>query len=159
MFRHALSRLQDAIDTFFDNSTNGFTANNVQEAIEEVEFIAAPLIVPILLTHNGTLSNNTFLGYDNLLPGDSTPVIAPITGNFTVFTWSNSRSFADFELEFRKNTTVGTPFFSWSVNNTKTASVVLPTPEPFTAGDEIYVKYVDQGFNASDAAVVLGFKS
>ena len=143
----------------FDNDTNGFISEDVQEAIEEVEALASPLRVPINLVYNGTLSNGDFIGYSNLLPGDATPVIVPITGSFVEFTWSNNTASADFALEFRRNTTVGTPFFTWSVDNTQTAAVVLPTPEPFTIGDEIYVKYVDEGTNARDAAIVLLFKS
>lgn len=139
--------------------SNGFVKKNVQEAIEEVQLIAEPLIVPIILVHNGRLSNNEFIGYSNLLPGDDTPIIAPITGNFVGFTWSNDDAGADFALEFRKNTTGGAAFFTWSVDNTQTADVTLGTPQPFTAGDRIYVKYIDEGNNASDAAIVLKFKA
>jgi len=142
----------------FDNDTNGFTSDNVQDAIEEVEDIATPLRVPINLIYNGTLSNGDFIGYSNLLPGDDTPVIIPITGSFVEFTWSNKNASADFALEFRLNSTVGTPFFTWSVDNTQTAAVIVP-PEPVTIGDEIYVKYIDEGSNASDAAIVLLFRS
>ena len=61
---------------------NGFISTNTQEAIEELLNIAAPLRVPISLIYNGTLSNGNFIGYSNLLPGDATPIIIPITGFF-----------------------------------------------------------------------------
>ena len=143
----------------FDNEGNGFDSDNVQDAIEEVDSEINPLRVPINLIYNGTLSNGDFIGYSNLLPGDETPIIIPITGSFVEFTWSNKNANADFALEFRLNSTVGTPFFTWSVDNTQTAAVVLPTPESVTIGDEIYVKYIDEGTNAQDAAIVLLFKS
>jgi len=138
---------------------NGFIAKDTQTAIEEVRSIANPLIVPINLIYNGTLSNGNFIGYNNLLPGDLTPIIVPISGTFTGFTWSNRDADSDFDLEFRKNTTGGSPFFTWSVTNTKTADVNLGTPETITAGDTFYVKYVDQGSNATDASIVLKFKA
>lgn len=153
------SRTQEAEDTPFNNTTNGFVADNTQTAIEELLSLAAPLRVPIILVHNGTLSNGDFIGYSNLLPGDATPIIAPITGTFVGFTWSNNNNSADFALEFRKNTTGGSPFFTWSVDNTQSASVVLPTPQAFTSGDEIYVKYIDEGTNGQDSVIVLLFKS
>lgn len=148
-----------ASSTPFDNSTNGFTADDVQEAIEEVRGIAEPLRVPINLIYNGTLSNGDFIGYSNLLPGDATPIVIPITGTFVEFTWSNSRTNCDFALEFRLGSTTATPFFTWSVDNTQTASIVLGTPEPVTIGGTMFVKYIDEGTNAADAAIVLLFKS
>ena len=156
-FRHSIKEVADSVP--FDNDTNGFTSENVQEAIEEVQDIASPLRVPISLIYNGTLSNGDFIGYSNLLPGDNTPIIVPITGSFVEFTWSNNNASADFALEFRINTTGGAAFFTWSVDNTQTAAVVLPVPESFSIGDEIYVKYIDEGTNARDAAIVLLFKS
>ena len=152
------ARTQEAADTPFDNTDNDFTSDNVQDAIEEIEFLVEPLVVPLTLIFNGTLSNGEFIGYSNLLPGDDTPIVCPITGSFTGFTWSNSRSNCDFALHFRKNSMTATPFFIWSVDNTQTANVNV-TPEPFTAGDTIFVEYVDEGTNASDAGIVLKFKA
>lgn len=137
----------------------GFSADNVSDAILETGNAVANLVVPITLVQNGTLSGGSFLGYNNLLPGDTTPIVAPITGQFVSFTWSNKKTNCDFALEFRLNSTTATPFFTWSVDNTQTASVDLVTPEAVTGGQTFYVKYIDEGVNASDAAVVLNFKS
>jgi len=144
--------------TPFDNSTNGFTADDVQAAIEEVESLASPLRVPITLVYNGTLSNGDFIGYSNLLPGDATPIIIPISGSFVGFTWSNKVTGADFALEFRLGSTTATPFFTWTVTNTQIAEVAVPA-EAVTAGGTMYVKYLDQGQNAQDATIVLLFRS
>jgi hypothetical protein len=147
--------LLNAENVWFDDPTY----DNVQDALDNVADLVATLVVPISLVYNGTLSNGNFIGYSNLIPGDATPVIAPITGDFSEFTFSNNSANADFALEFRKNTTVGTPFYTWSVDNTQSAAVELVTPEPFTIGDRIYVKYIDEGTNAQDAAIVLHFKA
>ena len=153
-------RYPDRADAIYvDDSGLTFDADDIQEAFDNIDAIVAPLVVPIALVYNGTLSDNEFIGYSNLLPGDTTPIISPLTGSFVGFTWSNSRSNADFALEFRKNSTVATPFFTWSVDNTKTADVTLITSENFNAGDEIYVKYIDEGQNAADATIVLKFRN
>lgn len=138
---------------------NSTMYDNVQDAIDNIGDLVAPLRVPISLVHNGTVGNNTFIGYSNLLPGDSTPIVVPITGTFTGFTWSNSNSTADFALEFRLVSTTATKFFTWTATNTQTSSVVLPTPEAVTTGQKFYVKYLDQGDNSSDAVIILQFRA
>lgn len=152
-------RYPDRADSvFIDDSGFAFNAEDVQEAFENVDFIIAPLVVPVALVYNGTLSDNEFIGYSNLLPGNTTPVICPLSGSFVGFTWSNSRDNADFALEFRRNSTTATPFFIWSVDNKRTDNINI-TPETFVAGDQIYIKYIDEGQNAADATIVLKFKS
>lgn len=137
----------------------GLDATDLQEGVEELSNLTGPLVVPIPLVFNGTLGGGDFIGYSNLIPGDDTPVISPITGTFVGYTWSNNKSTCDFALEFRKNSTTGTPFYTWSVDNTQTADITIPTPESFSSGDAIYIKYIDEGLNASDAVIILKFKS
>lgn len=145
----------DASNIFYNN----LDYDNVQDGLDNVGDLVSVLVVPITLVYNGNLSNGDFIGYSNLLPGDSTPIVAPTTANFTGFTWSNSNTDADFALVFRKNSTTATPFFTWSVDNTQTDEVDLPTPESFNAGDLIFVQYIDEGQNASDAVIVLRFRA
>lgn len=151
---------QVARGTPFDNSTNGYTSTNVQEAIEEgVGTALETPIYTILLQHNGTVSNGTWLGYDSLLPGDATPVIIPRNSEFTRFTFSNANSSADYTLTFRKNSLVATPFLTVSRTNTQFFSYTLSPEELFSAGDQIYIQYQDDGQNASDAVILLGFRA
>lgn len=145
----------DAANVFFDNPDY----DNMQDGLANVGDLVEVLVVPIPLVYNGNIGNGTFIGYNNLISGDSTPIVSPIVGDFTGFTFSNSNDSADFELVFRRGSTTATPFFNWSVDNTRTASVELPSPEPFTAGEAIYIEYLDQGQNAQDAAIVLKFKA
>lgn len=151
---------QVARGTPFDNSTNGYTSTNVQEAIEEgVSTALETPIYTILLQHNGTVSNGTWMGYDSLLPGDDTPIIIPKDADLISFTFSNSNSGADYTLTFRKNSLVATPFYTNSRVNTQFFSQELPSPELFSAGDRIYIQYGDDGSNASDAVIVLAFRA
>jgi hypothetical protein len=152
----------EELDLLADNipfDEPGFVADNVSDAIIETGDAVADLVVTISLIQNGTLSGGTFLGYSNLLPGDSTPVVSPINGVFVGFTWSNKKTTCDFALEFRLDSTVATPFFTWSVDNTQTAEIDLVVAEAVTAGQTFFIKYIDEGTNAADAAIVLKFKS
>lgn len=146
----------------FDPTGSVLTETNTELAIKEASTTAdTALNTPrytLILQHNGTVSNNTFLGYSSLIPGDSTPVIIPTKSNLGEFAFSNSNSNADYTLEFRINSTTGTTFYSISKTNTK-FFVDDIIDQDFQQGDEIYVKYIDNGNNASDASVLLQFKA
>lgn len=164
-----IQRIQHALETPFTNlkadlSGPIFTESdpdNIQDAIEASgEKGQLALDTPrytILLQNNGTVSNNSFIGYDSLIPGDSSPVIIPIKSELIEYTFSNSK-FSDFTLEFRKNTLTGTSFFSDTRTNTQFYSE-NSLSETFNAGDEIYIKYIDNGTNASDAVILLVLKA
>lgn len=126
-------------------------------AFDDVADAAFAARYTLTLQHNGTVGNGTFFGYSNLLPGDATPVLAPINSVFKGFTFSNANSGADYTLEFRKNSTTGTVFYTISKVNTQFFTQDVPD-ESFNAGDAIYVKYVDDGNNASDAGIVLYYQ-
>lgn len=139
--------------------TSEITETTVQEAIGGG--VSTALNTPrfsIPLIYNGTLSNNEFIGYSNLLPGDSTPIVVPINCILEEYTFSNSRDTADYTIELRKNSTTATIFNSISQVNTKTF-VQTGINESFTQGDEIYIKYIDNGTNAVDAGLVLIFRA
>jgi len=111
------------------------------------------------LTHNGNLAGGEFLGYTELIAGDDTPVIIGRKSELISFTFSNNRATADYELQFRKNSTAAANFYTISVDNTQFFSQDLPSPEPFNAGDQIYIQYIDQGQNARDSGLILLFKA
>lgn len=152
----------------FDNEPEGTpiftqsTPTNIQEAIEASgEKGQLALDTPrytITLQHNGTVSNGTFIGYSSLIPGDATPVIIPVDSEILEFTFSNANSNADYTLEFRKNGTSVATFYTVSKVNTQFFSDNIIT-EIFSAGDAVYVKYVDDGNNASDVAILLTLKA
>ena len=146
----------------FNNTGTDFVATELQGAVEEAGTgVTTALNTPrytLVLQHNGTVGNNTFFGYSNLLPGDSTPIIVPIKSDLFEFTFSNSNSSADYTLEFRKNSTTGTAFYTVSKVNTQFFIDDIIN-ESFVAGDEVYIKYLDDGNNASDVGLVLVFKA
>lgn len=146
----------------FENDGTDFDSINLQDAVEEAGTgVTVALNTPrytLVLQHNGTVGNNTFFGYSNLLPGDDTPIIVPIKSDLFEFTFSNSNSNADYTLEFRKNSTTGTTFYTVSKVNTQ-FFVDTTVNESFLEGDEVYIKYIDDGNNASDVGLVLVFKA
>lgn len=112
----------------------------------------------ISLQHNGTVGGGTFLGYNELIPGNSTPVIVPSNSVFKGFTFSNNSAAADYTLEIRQNTQVGTPLYTISKVNTQFFSQT-GLNFSFTSGDQIFVKYVDDGGNAADVGMNLIFQA
>lgn len=138
--------------------TESILATTVQEAVNSG--VGTALNTPrfsIPLVYNGTLSNNEFIGYSNLIPGDSTPIVIPIDCVMEEYTFSNS-NMADFTIELRKNSTTATVFNSTSKTDTDNF-VASGINETFTQGDTIYIKYIDNGTNAQDAGIVLIFRA
>jgi len=135
--------------------TAEISGNTVQEAIGDG--VATALNTPrfsIPLIFNGAASNNEFIGYSNLLPGDSTPIVIPINSVLEEYSFSNSKTTADYTIELRKNSTTATLFNTISKVNTK-SFVQSGIEESFSSGDHIYIKYIDNGVNASDIAILL----
>ena len=139
---------------------SNIVSENVQGAIEEAYWTApgsiARFTIPLL--HNGTVDNGTFLGYSQTIPGDDTPIILPRKCQITEFTFSNNRTNADYTLELRKNSKTAPVFFTVSKVNTR-LFFEQGLSEEFLPGDQIYVKYVDNGTNARDVAMILFFQN
>jgi hypothetical protein len=135
-----------------------FASDNVRDGIIEAreEALGLPRFT-LNLSYNGVIANNTFIGYLNTIPGNTTPVTFPFDCVVEEFTFSNSRTGADYTLEFRKNTTGGAAFFDISKVNTQFFSDITIS-ETFSAGDSIYIKYKDDGRNAKDVVIVLYFR-
>lgn len=112
----------------------------------------------INLQHNGSVSGGTFLGYNELIPGDTSPVVIPVNAVMKAFSFTNSSNTADYTLIFRKNSTGATPFLSVSKVNTQFFAQSV-SDQSFSAGDRIYVQYQDDGNNASDVAMTLMFQA
>lgn len=144
----------------FDNTTGGFTATDVQAAIIEAKSDAVNLPrYSIVTTFNGSVSNNQWLGYGNLLPGDQVPILIPVRSRLKELTFSSAGDgTVDGRLDLYKNgLLVGDIFYQGSfVNeNKKTFSNI---DQLFEAGDTLVGRWVDQGDNPSDAAIVYFFQ-
>lgn len=152
------TKIQDALETPFDNSSNGFVSDNVQDAIEEALQTAKIFPrTPIRATANGTVGNNDWIGPNELLP--NTPLVTlPLSMQLNEITWANQNTNVEFHIEFRSGSKTG-PIIH-------TLTVVPANPGygfqsglaiDFSPGDTIWAQYKDDGQNMSDADVVLWF--
>lgn len=87
----------------FDNSTNGFAAEECQAAIEEAPNKALILARSQMRScYNGTVNNNTWLGPNELLPNTPLFVFA-VKSAINEITWSNQNIKRAFVIKFYKN--------------------------------------------------------
>jgi hypothetical protein len=153
-----LNQLRTASQNSFDNTSNGFTATNVQTAIEEARNTATGLLMyTVSVTCNGSMSNGQWIGKGELLSNTVT-YVAPRSLQLIGASWGNSNANVDFDLEFFKNGRGTTKFRTFQIRNL-TYGYEFNWSDSFVAGDFLDIKYVDQGDNASDFAIDLIFKA
>lgn len=144
-----------ASNVWFDNTVLSWplSEDNVQEAIEYAKSSAEGFgRVPLLMLHNGTLSDGEEVGRNELMADKK--YIFPVNFKLTHLTWNNDRSSADFDLEFYRYYNNGTPypsqpFWTYEVRN-KQYDYVDSLNFDFAAGDYMKIVYRDQGTNARD---------
>lgn len=143
----------------FDNSSNNFQSETVQSAIEEARDSAAGFPRSgIVLLYNGTVSNNDLLSYSNLTP--NTPITFPVNTQINEITFSNNRNSVECDIEIWLGS-VGTGTLVKTLNvstgaGTKTQVFDVNADNlTFTVGQEIQLRYKDQGTNARDQVITL----
>ena len=140
----------------FDNSTNGFTADETQAAIEEAKQNAEGFPrAGIRSCYNGTIGNNDWLGPSELLP--NTPLlVAPVALKIQEITWSNATINVQFHIEFRTVSKTGTIFHTLTVVSTNPGyGYVTGVNFTLNPGDVVYAQYKDDGTNCSDMDLIL----
>lgn len=155
--------LGDAVNQVFNNSSNGFTATNTQNAIEEAKTSApGKARASIICTFNGTVGNNNWLGYSELIPGDQVPILIPWNAVLKEMTVIYQNAFLgspsiDGRLDLYKNGTAGGNIvYQVSFVNDNNGGVFFPNIS-FTAGDQMRARWVDQGDNPSDMVICYFF--
>lgn len=154
-----LNSLRTALTNSFDNSSNGFVSTNVQAAIEEAKTTAeGKARYALSLINNGTLTNGQFIGYNELLPGDQTLIVFPVACAIkeVVFTNSSVNNLGTFT--FRKNSTAGASYRTWTINTGATVKqqVLTGINDTFASGDYVTIKWAKTGGSTpSDMALVL----
>jgi hypothetical protein len=150
-----------AVEIPFDNATNGFTADEVQAAIEEAKqnsegFPRAGL--PLI--SNGAVSNGEYVTYSELLANKR--ILFPVRIRLKELTWNNTNlSLGAFNFEIYKN---GIAPANLIYTYTAPAGdrtngfgyFVFPVNVDIAAGEYIYIKYVKPaGTSLSDLALVI----
>lgn len=158
IFIPPLIRTQDSEDTPFDNTSNGFIADNAQDAIEESRLYAQGFPrAGIRSSYNGTVGNNDWLGPNELL--SNTPLaLFPVKTMINEITWTNSNTDVEFHIEFRSGSKTGTIFYTLTVTSTNPGyGYVSGLTNTFNPGVPIYAQYKDDGQNCSDMDLVIWF--
>ena len=143
----------------FDNSDNDFTSDDTQAAIEEARDTAAGFPrAGLSLVQNGTMGNNDLVSYSNLTP--QTPIVFPVNTQLNELTFSNNRASIECDLEIwdggvSSGTLIKTVNISTGAGNLIQAVDLNADNLTFSAGDQIQIRYKDQGTNARDMVVVL----
>lgn len=156
--------LQDNLAAYigFDNSSNNFTANKIQPAIEEAKTtaIGKPRFT-IITTFNGTVTNNQWLGYNELLPGNTSPIVVPISCTLKEITLSFNGIAVDGRIDIYKNGTAAGNLVinTLTLTNINTKIVFSGLSLNLVSGDYIIGRWIDTGDNPSDLAVVYFFQA
>ena len=147
---------QVAENTPFDNSSNGFTSDDTQSAIEEAKQYAEGFPrAGIRGIYNGTSGNNDWLGPNELT--SNTPFLtSPVVLKINEISWANQNTDVQFHLEFRIGSKTGTVFHTLTVTSPNGGSG-YETGINYTInpGDTVWIQYKDDGQNASDLEVTL----
>ena len=121
-----------------------------------VQGIALPRYT-MTLVNNGTYTNNQWIGYSELLPGQNCPIVFPRTCKVVEMTFANQNTNCQFTFTFRRGSTTGTILATWAVaTGTGKTAVAVNQNLTFLSGDTLYVQYTKTGGSTpSDAVIVL----
>jgi hypothetical protein len=151
----------DGYDVSFDNSGTGISADNIRDAIVEVKnSTPTGTRFTIVTTFNGSVNNNNWLGYNELLPGNLTPIRIAVacTLKEISFSWNGSNIDGRFEL-YKNGTVSGNKVYTGSDwTNQAGGAIVTGLNISLVSGDYIIGKWIDLGDNPNDMAVVYYLK-
>lgn len=153
-------QLRTALNNIFDNTSNGFTASNVQTAIEEAKTSApGKARASITCTFNGVIGANQWLGYNELLPGNTVPIRIPWDCTLKEVTVSYASGTAvDGQIRIYKNgTAAGNIVYTETFTNQNDGKNFSPNLS-FVSGDTLRGRWVDTGDNPNDMAIVYFFQ-
>lgn len=155
-------QLRTALNNIFSNSGNGFVATNVQAAIEEARDSAVGKArFGMAFVHNGSVGNNTWLGFSELVPSNTTPLIVPVNCKLTELAFSFAGANVDGVLLIYKNGIVNPLNVIYSNTFTNQTSFKLMSGLNLTlnAGDQLRAQWQDTGDNPNDVALQWFFQA
>lgn len=155
-------QLRTALNNIFSNSGNGFTATNVQDAIIEAKDTAVGKArFAMVFAHNGTVGNNTWLGFNELVPSNTTPLIVPVDCKLSELAMSFAGANVDGVLLIYKNGTSNPAnvIYSNTFTNQNTSKLMTGLNLSLVAGDQLRAQWQDTGDNPNDAALQWFFQA
>lgn len=155
--------LGDADDVVFDNSSNGFTSNNVQDAIEESRDLITGTVFSQTFFVDSIVFGTDYMSYgDELATTDEIPYIIPFNCKLIAITYCNEDDNTDTTIDIRKaNYNSGnsdSSVLTQNLINVRSASLSDFTPISFNAGDKLAVTLSDNGTNPDEPRVTLFFQ-
>jgi len=137
---------------------NGFQSKNVQEAIEESIIIApGKARAHRMFQHNGTLGNNFWHGYNELINSFTTPMVIPWNCVLKEYVMCFNNTSVDGEMNFYLNgTDLANIVYSISFVNVDVYKIVYPNLD-LSNGDLLRLRWVDNGKNPSDVVSTFDF--
>lgn len=155
----------------FKNSTNSFAASNVQDAVEEALNVASSLArFTIVCTFNGTISNNQWLGLNEVLPGNQVPIRMPVKCKLREIAFSYAQAnilgtpasgenvdgvFSLYKNGLTNPTNVVT---SVTFTNQPGGKIVTGLNIDIASGDYIVGRWSDTGDNPADMSIIYYFE-
>jgi hypothetical protein len=141
---------------------SGIASLEVQSAIEEVKAIVASIArFAMVFVANGTVGNNNWLGFNELVTSQTTPMIIPVNCVLKEMAFSFSGAAVDGVLLIYKNGLVNPTnvIYSNTFTNVNTYKLMSNINIPLAQGDRIAAQWQDTGDNPSDAALQFFFQT
>ncbi len=155
-------QLRTALNNIFSNAGNGFTATDVQAAIVEARDNAVSKArFAMVFVHNGSVGNNTWLGFSELVPSNTTPLVVPVACKLTELAMSFAGANVDGVLLIYKNGTANPAnvIYSNTFTNQNTSKLMTGLNITLNAGDLLRAQWQDTGDNPNDAALQWFFQT
>lgn len=145
----------------FNNSANGFSSNQVQPAIEEARNTAVGKArYSMVFVHNSTVGGNNWLGFSELVPSNTTPMVIPVNSKMTELAFSFAGSNIDGQMKIFKNgTAVGNVVHTMTLTNANTYQLDSGLSVSLNAGDLLRAQWTDTGDNPNDACLQFFFQT
>lgn len=169
--------LGEALDQKFRSTTttpiraNGFVAQDTQTAIEEAKASAISTSRFVITTFfNGTIGNNNWLGFSEVLPGNQVPIRLPVKCRLKEIQFSYAQSSllgpplngekVDGRYDLYKNGLTSPTNVVWqgSFTNQPAGKYFTNVNVDFNAGDWFVGRWVDLGDNPADMAITYFFE-
>lgn len=155
----------------FDSNGTEFSSTAVQEAILEAKQLAlANSRFTIVCVFNGTIGNNNWLGYSELLPGNQVPIRLPKNCKLREISFSYSVSSllgvpisgdqitGKFKIFKNGLTDPDNVVHTEQFTNQVGGKIVSGLNISLNVNDYIVGKWIDEGNNPSDMAIVYFFE-
>lgn len=141
---------------------SGITSEDTQSAIEEVKaLVVSKARFAMVFVANGTVGNNQWLGFNELVTSQTTPLIVPVACQLKELAMSFNGAAVDGVLRIFKNGLVNPTnvIYTNTFTDVNTSKLMTGLDINLAAGDLIRAQWQDTGNNPSDASLQFFFQT